>query len=100
MTCGIPIVASVSGYAKDVIVSHEAGIVSETNTADEMLRHILYLYQHPSKRGEMSRNSLNYVKKHFFWEKNIEVLIRLIENKSSEPLHVEQAESVDKVEVL
>lgn len=100
MTCGIPIVASVSGYAKDVIVSHEAGIVSETNTADEMLRHILYLYQHPSKRGEMSRNSLNYVKKHFFWEKNIEVLIRLIENKSSEPLHVEQTESVDKVEVL
>ncbi|MFL0493531.1 glycosyltransferase family 4 protein [Priestia megaterium] len=100
MTCGIPIVASVSGYAKEIILSHEAGIVSGTNTADEMLRHILHLYQHPSKRSKMSRNSLNYVKKHFYWEKNIQVLLQLIENKGSEPLQVEQSESVDKVEVL
>lgn len=78
MTCGVPIVASVSGFSKDVIEKAEVGFVSETHSADEMLEKILFLKDNPEEKKRLSGNALNYVKEHFLWEKNIKLLTDLI----------------------
>ncbi|MEI2362895.1 glycosyltransferase family 4 protein [Priestia megaterium] len=100
MTCSLPIVGAVSGYAKTIIETTEAGIVANSHDAAEMLTHILYLYQRPSLRSEMAVNSRKYVQKHFLWERNINVLINLIENRVSTYEEIAPVETREKAEVL
>ena len=100
MTCSLPIVGAVSGYAKMIIETTEAGIVAKSHDAEEMLKHILYLYQRPSLRSEMALNSRKYVQQHFLWERNINVLINLIENRVSTYEEMAPVETREKAEVL
>jgi glycosyltransferase involved in cell wall biosynthesis len=65
-----------------------------------MLKHILYLYQRPSLRSEMALNSRKYVQKHFLWERNINVLINLIENRVPAYEEMGPVETREKAEVL
>ncbi|SDK13802.1 glycosyltransferase family 4 protein [Sediminibacillus albus] len=78
MTCGVPIVASVSGFSKDIINREKVGFVSETQDVEGMLKHIDYLYKNPNKRREFGLNGQKYVEKNFLWEKNINTLINII----------------------
>ncbi|MEI2341764.1 glycosyltransferase family 4 protein [Priestia megaterium] len=81
MTCSIPIVGVVSGYAKQIIETTQSGVVIQSHDAKELLAQILYLQENPVLRAQMAKNSREYVKEHFFWEKNISVLTDLIEEK-------------------
>lgn len=90
MTCNVPIIASVSGSSKEIIEHGNVGRVSESRDINEILEYIFYLYDNPTVQKEISENGQRYVKKHFLWEKNIRLLINLIENK----------DSLDKVESL
>lgn len=78
MTCGIPIVASVSGLSKKLIVNEQTGFVSENQRIDELMEYIETLKQDKALYYRMSRNGQNYVREHFLWEKNIESLIEVI----------------------
>ncbi|PAE30534.1 glycosyltransferase WbuB [Paenibacillus sp. 7884-2] len=80
MSCGIPIVASVSGFAKKVIMEENAGFVSEENNASELLKYIDIFYQNPELRDEIGNNALTYVKERFLWESNIESLVKVMNN--------------------
>jgi hypothetical protein len=80
MTCGVPIVAAVSGYSKQVIESEQVGFVSENRDRQEMINYILYLKNNPDLAEEMANNCTNYVKRRFRWEKNIERLVDVLEN--------------------
>ncbi|WP_153463376.1 glycosyltransferase family 4 protein [Sediminibacillus terrae] len=77
MTCGVPIVASVSGFSKEIINREKVGYVSETNVTG-MIDFIDYLYRNPEKRYEQGMNGQRYVREHFLWEDNINILIETI----------------------
>lgn len=73
MTCNVPIVGSVSGYTKDLIINKDVGYVSETRSVDEVVDYIKYLEANPKTHAKMASNCANYIKNDFLWEKNIKV---------------------------
>jgi glycosyltransferase involved in cell wall biosynthesis len=79
MTCGLPIVASVSGYAKRVIENEKVGLVSEARNIKEIVNYILYLSNNPEVRKQMSENEGRYIMNKFLWEKNISELVDRIQ---------------------
>lgn len=81
MTCGIPIVASVSGVAKELIMNENAGFVSEKNSATELIKYIDKLHQNPDLRAEIGKNAFAFVERNFLWESNIEALVHVLNNK-------------------
>jgi glycosyltransferase involved in cell wall biosynthesis len=84
MTCQLPIVASVSGYSKEVIEKENVGFVSENRDINEIVKYILYLRKNPKTRQRMSSNSAQFIKKNFIWEHNISELINRIEDIENE----------------
>lgn len=78
MTCGLPIVGSVSGYSKELIVNERTGFVSAQQNIDEMIGYIEELRTNKELYSEMSLNGQNYVKENFLWEKNIDSLVRVL----------------------
>jgi glycosyltransferase involved in cell wall biosynthesis len=100
MTCGIPIVASVSGYSKDVLEKQEVGLVSESHSVENVVQHILTLSKDPQLRARFSQNALQYVQQHFLWEHNIRILTSVIENKMSVNKVSNEADSIEKVDEL
>jgi len=79
MACGVPIVAMASGFSKRIIEEARAGLCSESYDVQDIIKPILYLHTHQHVRGEMGQNGLNYIRKHFLWEKNGQKLIDVIE---------------------
>lgn len=79
MTCGVPIVGSVSGFPKDIITQEKAGFVSENNDVHELLNYINKLIEDPNLQRETSENGKDFVRKKFLWESNIKSLYRLID---------------------
>lgn len=77
MTSGLPLIASVSGFSKQLIEKYKVGYITESRNAKEIVDHILYLKNHPNTRMEMKSNSIQLVRNHFYWEKNIVELINL-----------------------
>ncbi|MBC5635717.1 glycosyltransferase family 4 protein [Ornithinibacillus sp. BX22] len=80
MTCGIPIVGSVSGIAKEVILAEQVGFVSESNDVKDLIYYIDTIRGNPLLRQEMSENGNRYVHKDFLWETNIDPLIDILES--------------------
>lgn len=78
MTCGVPIVGSVAGYAKKVIETNQVGFVSEERNVEEIFEHIQYLKNNPNARDEMAENSRRCICEGYIWEDNIKKIDRLI----------------------
>ncbi|MFS0674942.1 glycosyltransferase family 4 protein [Ornithinibacillus sp. 179-J 7C1 HS] len=78
MTCGVPIVGSVSGYSKEVILSEQVGFVSEENDVKELIYYIDTLKANPLLSKEMSENGNFYVRNAFLWESNINSLVEIL----------------------
>lgn len=78
MTCGIPIVASVSGNSKEIIVGRKAGFASQTQDVQELIKYIDKLIADEALYLEMSKNGQAYVKENFLWERNIDSLVKLL----------------------
>ncbi|WP_370632729.1 glycosyltransferase family 4 protein [Halobacillus sp. Nhm2S1] len=81
MTCGVPIVGSVDGFAKDIIEANEAGFVSETKQAGELVAYIDRLLEDPLLQKRLSKNAQQYVQRNFLWEENIYSLIDIMEKQ-------------------
>ncbi|MFF2445648.1 glycosyltransferase family 4 protein [Neobacillus sp. NPDC058068] len=92
MTCGTPIVGAVSGYARDIICKEEAGFVSDAHNPNEMLHHILEIFEHADIQEKLSMNARNYVRSNFVWENNIKILVGIIESHSKDHVNEDVAE--------
>lgn len=79
MACGLPIVASVSGFSKEIIEKQNVGYVSKSRNANDILRSIIELYKKPNLAQKMSLNGTKYVRSQFSWERNIQLLVDIIE---------------------
>ncbi|WP_370221677.1 glycosyltransferase family 4 protein [Cytobacillus sp.] len=84
ISCGVPMVAAVSGYSKDLIEKYKVGFVSENRNIDEILHYILKLSENPKLRKKMADNCDRCIKRDFLWEKNIQKVINLLESKESD----------------
>lgn len=76
MTCGVPIIASVSGFSEEILVNENTGFVSQNH--NELVKYIEELRMNKELYQEMSLKGQEYVKNNFLWEKNIDALIRVI----------------------
>ncbi|WP_245890060.1 glycosyltransferase family 4 protein [Rummeliibacillus pycnus] len=87
MISGLPVVAAVSGYSKDIIQKYQTGFVSEKRDAYEIVKYILLLKNSPELREKTANNAIDLIKEHFIWEKNINKLFTLLkENHVAEPV--------------
>ncbi|WP_255473047.1 glycosyltransferase family 4 protein [Rummeliibacillus sp. SL167] len=87
MMSGIPVVAAVSGYSKEIIETYQTGFVSEKRDAYEIVKKILLLKYNPDLREKTASNGLKLIQSHFIWEKNIKILTSLLkEEPSAEPI--------------
>ncbi|MEC2038979.1 glycosyltransferase family 4 protein [Bacillus altitudinis] len=80
LSCQLPVVASLSGYSKNLIEQENVGLVAKTKTSDEMVSLILRLYHHPELVQEMKTNCENFIEKNFLWDNNIMILDNVIKN--------------------
>ena len=99
MLSGLPIVAAVSGYSKKMIEDNYTGFVSETRSSDEVLENILFLKTNKEIREKFRNNSLNLIQSDFLWEKNIHILIDILELESLNKGFKGQKIVKEKVEV-
>lgn len=81
MISGLPIVAAVSGYAKQMIEEHEVGFVSEQRNIDEIIQYIFNLKEDADARNRLSLNCINLIKSQFLWEENIQMLMTSLDAK-------------------
>ncbi|EQB38127.1 hypothetical protein M948_06010 [Virgibacillus sp. CM-4] len=77
MTCGVPVVGSVSGLSKDIILNQDIGYVANNNV-EELMKYIHILHKDPSLREEKSNNGKRFVVENFLWESNIHSLLEII----------------------
>ncbi len=89
MTCGIPIVGAVSGYAKELINKENVGFVSESRNPNEMVKHIFRIINSRQLQNLFYENAKKYVHLNFMWENNIKGLVRVIESITGEENSVE-----------
>ncbi|MFD2627843.1 glycosyltransferase family 4 protein [Oceanobacillus kapialis] len=78
MTCGIPIIGSVSGFSKDIIKNQQVGFVSDNHDINDLISFIEKIKGNKKLQKEINNNARRYVKNNFLWEKNIEVLVDVI----------------------
>lgn len=78
MTCGVPMVASVSGLSREIILNEKVGFVSDSQNVEELIGYIEQLKDDKKLQKGMSENGKKYVEKNFLWEKNINSLIKIL----------------------
>lgn len=76
MTCGVPIVGVIDGYAKDIVEKERVGIASNSNDPQRILLHIKTLLDNDQLRKEMSQRAQQLILKDFNWETNIDKLVK------------------------
>ena len=79
LTCRLPVVASLSGYPKNMIENEKIGFVTNSQSVDEMVDYILKLHHNPELLRVMKSNCGKFIEKNFLWENNINKLTNLID---------------------
>lgn len=75
MTCGVPIVGVIDGYAKEIVEKERVGIASNSDDPQQILTHIKSLLDNDKLRKEMSEREQQVILNQFNWETNIKKLV-------------------------
>lgn len=75
MTCGVPIVGVIDGYARKIVEKERVGITSSTSDPQQILKHIKTLLNDDKLRKEMSQREIQVIKRDFNWDTNIKKLV-------------------------
>lgn len=75
MTCGVPIVGVIDGYAKEIVEKERVGIASNTDDPQEVVSLIKKLLEDNTVRKEMSQRERHVILRDFNWETNIKKLV-------------------------
>jgi glycosyltransferase involved in cell wall biosynthesis len=76
LTCGVPIVGVIDGYAKEIVEKEKVGIASMGSDPEQILTHINALLDNDELRKEMSQRAQQLILKEFNWDTNIEKLVK------------------------
>jgi glycosyltransferase involved in cell wall biosynthesis len=75
MTCGVPIVGVIDGYAKEIVEKEQVGLASNSDDPQQILSHIQILLDDDNLRKEMSEREQRVILNQFNWETNIKKLV-------------------------
>lgn len=77
MACGIPVIASPFGFAEEVVITGQTGLLIEKGTEEEWSNKIAYLILNPLLAEEMGRNAKQVIKEKFnmniFQQKHLDI---------------------------
>ncbi|MEH6958078.1 glycosyltransferase family 4 protein [Neobacillus drentensis] len=79
MTCGVPIVGIVDGYAKELINNEGIGIAIHENDPQLILSWIMRLLNDEQRRNKMQIKSQQLILEKFNWEINIKKLVEYMQ---------------------
>lgn len=90
MSMSKPLIASVDGYAKEVIEEARCGMVAKDRTVTEIGELIKILVQDKKLRETLGSNGYKYAFRMLRWKKNIETLIQVLEEEdgATKSMHV------------
>lgn len=90
MSMSKPLIASVDGYAKEVIEEAGCGMVAKDRTVAELGELIKVLVQDKKLRENLGSNGYQYAFRMLRWKKNIETLIQVLEEEdgATKSVHV------------
>lgn len=95
MTCGVPIVGVVDGYAKDLINNEGVGIALHDNAPEKIIAQIVMLLNDVCTRTQMSQKAHRLILNQFNWEINITSLVEYM-RESTLPQQRKDTEDVKK----
>ncbi|QCJ44788.1 glycosyltransferase family 4 protein [Bacillus sp. S3] len=75
MTCGVPILGVVDGYAKDLINHEGVGIAINGSDPQQIVTQIVKLLENDPVRTQMTRKAQQLILTQFNWEMNIASLV-------------------------
>ncbi|SHP74871.1 glycosyltransferase [Mycobacteroides abscessus subsp. abscessus] len=78
MTCGVPIVGMIDGYAKDIVEKAGVGFASSSNDLSQILENIEELLENDELRSQMSSKAQSLILSEYNWEKNIMKLVNYL----------------------
>lgn len=78
MTCGVPIVGMIDGYAKDIVEKAGVGFASSSNDLIQILEDIEELLENDELRSQMSSKAQSLILSEYNWEKNIMKLVNYL----------------------
>jgi len=79
LTCGLPIIGSVSGNTKHLIETHQVGHVSKERDVNEIIEYIIKIKESPYLQREFSTNCNKLIHEQFLWEKNFRIFKEIIQ---------------------
>ncbi|QIZ05621.1 glycosyltransferase family 4 protein [Priestia megaterium] len=100
MTCGVPIVGVIDGYAKDLVNNHGVGIALRDKHPEQILSHIMDILDNHSTRYEMANKGQQLILNDFNWEKNITSLIEYMNESTLPQQRKERKDTKDVTEGL
>src|SRR5699024_11739868 len=79
LTCGLPIIGSVSGNTKHLIETHQVGYVSKKRDVNEIIEYIIKIKENPYLQREFSTNCHKLINEQSLCEKNFRIFKEIIE---------------------
>ena len=79
MACGLPLICTTNTGGEDLIVEGKSGYVVPIRNPNALAERILYLYENPRIREEMSNMAINR-SKNFTWDNYGDKIINIYEN--------------------
>lgn len=75
MTCGVPIVGVIDGYAKEIVEKEQVGIACNITDPNEIMSQIKSLLSNETLRKEMAHREQQVILKNYNWDTNIKKLV-------------------------
>lgn len=77
MACGIPVIATETDGAKEVMVNNETGFLAEQESVSQIAQYMIKLYQDGALRKNMGKSGREWVEKYFNWDDNVREMIKV-----------------------
>lgn len=83
MAMGKPILGDLSGYGAEIIEAANCGFVPKERTVESLRKALNQMIEEENVRLMMAENGRKYAEENFNWEKNIHVLLNILEEKNA-----------------
>lgn len=82
--CGVPVIASRTGVAKEIVADQVNGLHFEAGNAHDLAQKVTWAWNHPNVMSEMGRNARQTFEEKYTAERNYAMLIKIYEDVISQ----------------
>lgn len=84
MAAGVPVLATETDGAKEIIINNVTGLLVKQEAVEEMSKEMRFLYDNVEKRRAMGKAGRDRVKEFYNWEKNVETMLKIYKKITEE----------------